>query len=329
MVALLSGGLDSSLVVKLMIDEGLDVLALNFTSPFCTCSPRKNGGCGVAVRTAESLGVELSVIKKGIDYLKIVEKPRFGRGRGLNPCIDCRIYILTKAAEVMRETGAVCVVTGEVLGQRPMSQHRQALDIIERESGLTGRLLRPLSASLLPPTVPEQEGVIRRDRMLGFSGRTRTPQLAMARERGVEVFGCPAGGCLLTEPAIASRLKDIFEHCPGWNEHDALMTTLGRHFRLHPGLKVILGHNEGENARLERIAGPLPVASFTEKAGPTAVLVGRHNEEDLATIGRLLRHFSPKVMDACVEIRLRHDGKQRTWMAGEAATAKEVESWKI
>ncbi|MEI6810146.1 MAG: hypothetical protein WCN95_15615, partial [bacterium] len=132
-LALLSGGLDSAIVVKLMLDQGLSVLALNFISPFCTCSPKKGGGCGVAARSAQSMGVDLRVMKKGMEYLKIVEHPRFGYGRGLNPCIDCRIYILKKAAEVMREVGAVCIVTGEVLGQRPMSQHRRALDIIERE----------------------------------------------------------------------------------------------------------------------------------------------------------------------------------------------------
>lgn len=335
-VALLSGGLDSSLVVKLMLDEGLKVHALNFISPFCTCSPRKNGGCGVAVRTARSLGVELRVMKKGMDYLTIVEHPRFGYGRAVNPCIDCRIYILRKAADVMRETGAVCVVTGEVLGQRPMSQHRHALDLIEKESGLTGRLLRPLSAHLLPPTIPEQEGLIRRDRMLSFSGRSRAPQLAMAKDRGVEVFGCPAGGCLLTDQAIARRLKDVFRCCTGWNEHDALLTTLGRHFRFHDELKVILGHDAAENARLEQMAvggppsrGPLPVVGFVDKAGPTALLVGKHREEDLINIGRLLRHFSPKVTDASVEVCLRLDGGRTAWTANAAATADEVESWRI
>lgn len=328
-IALLSGGLDSCIVVKLMKDQGFNVLALNFISPFCTCSPRKSGGCGVAARAAESMGVDLRVLKKGMEYLRIVEKPRFGYGRGLNPCIDCRIYILKKAAEVMKEIGAVCVVTGEVLGQRPMSQHRQSLDIIERESGLTGRLLRPLSAHLLAPTIPEQEGVIDRAQMLSLSGRTRAPQLAIAKERGVEVFGCPAGGCLLTDPAIARRLKDVFEHCPGWDEHDALLVTLGRHFRLHPELKVILGHNAPENARLEKMARAMPVVSFTEKAGPTALLVGRHTEADLVTIGRLLRHFSPKVTDESVEVRLRCGGVERTWTVGEALAADVVEQLKI
>jgi tRNA-specific 2-thiouridylase len=328
-IALLSGGLASSIVVKLMVDQGLRVLALNFVSPFCTCSPKKDGGCRMAARVAQSMGVELRVMNKGIDYLKIVERPRFGYGRGLNPCIDCRIYILRKAAELMHETGALCVVTGEVLGQRPMSQHRRALDIIERESGLTGRLLRPLSAHLLPPTVPEQQGLIHRDRMLDLNGRSRSPQLALAKGRGVEVFGCPSGGCLLTDPAISRRLKDVFDRCSEWDERDARLTTLGRHFRLHPGLKAILGRDATENARLEQMAGSLTVVSFTQEPGPTAVLRGTHDEKDLVTVGRLLRHFAPKVTEEHVEVRLRGDGWEMSWTAADSATVDEVESWTI
>lgn len=328
-IALLSGGLDSALVVKLMQDQGMNVLALNFTSPFCTCSSRKESGCKLAARVAQSMGVELRVMRKGMDYLRVVERPRFGYGRALNPCIDCRIYILRKAADVMREVGAICVVTGEVLGQRPMSQHRRALNDIERESGLTGRLLRPLSAHHLPPTIPEQEGMIRRDQMLNLSGRARTPQLSIAKERGVEIFGCPSGGCLLTDPAIARRLKDVFDHCPEWTERDAKLTTLGRHFRLRPGLKIILGRDAEENARLEQLAGPLPVLSFAALPGPTAVLRGSYTEQDLVTIGRLLRHFTHKVTTENVEILLQHAGQSTTLIAQDAATANEVKAWAI
>jgi hypothetical protein len=328
-VMLLSGGLDSSLAVRLMLDQGLHVLALNFTSPFCTCSPKKGGGCRMATRVAESMGIELRTMSKGVDYLRIVERPRFGYGRGINPCIDCRIYILRIAAEVMRETGALCVVTGEVLGQRPMSQHRQALDVIERESGLTGRLLRPLSAHLLEPTIPEQEGLIRRDQMLEMNGRSRAPQIALAKERGVEIFGCPSGGCLLTDPIIARRLRDVFDRCPGWDERDARLTTLGRHFRLKPDLKVILGRDASENSRLELMAGPLPVVMFTDEPAPTAVLRGSYDEQDLVTLGRLMRRFAPKVTRDHVEARLKVDGRETTWMAHGRASDEEVASWTL
>ncbi len=328
-VVLLSGGLDSSLAVKLMLDQGLNVLALHFVSPFCTCSPRKQGGCSLAARVAQNMGVKLRVMKKGMDYLRIVERPRFGYGRGLNPCIDCRIYMLRRAAEVMMETGSVCVVTGEVLGQRPMSQHRRALDLIERESGLTGRLLRPLSARLLPATIPEREGLIRRESMLALRGRARTLQLTLAKERKIEGFGCASGGCLLTDPVVARRLKDVFRYCPEWDERDARLTTFGRHFRIHEGLKVILGRNAGENARLEQLTGWLPVVSFRDKPGPTAGLRGVYGEQELAAVGRLLRRFAPKVTEGSVEICLRHNGQKKTWVAHESATTEEVRQWAI
>ncbi len=328
-VALFSGGLDSTLALRLMLEQGVRVLALNFVSPFCKCNPRNSGGCRLAATVARNMGVELRVMSKGLDYLRIVERPRFGYGRGLNPCIDCRVYMLRKAAEVMREIGAVCVVTGEVLGQRPMSQHRRALDLIERESGLAGRLLRPLSAHHLPATIPEREGLIHREKMLDLSGRRRSPQLAMAKARGLEGFGCPSGGCLLTDPTIARRLQDVFDRCTAWDERDARLTTLGRHFRLHPGLKVILGRDAEENARLEQMAGPLPVVSFTRDPGPIAVLRGDCGEGDLATVGRLLRHFAPKATGECIEVCRKHDGQETTWTAHESATADEVKEWAI
>ncbi len=328
-IVLLSGGLDSSVAVRLMLDQGLEVVALNFVSPFCTCSSRKAVGCSLAAQVAQSLGVELRVMAKGLDYLRIVEHPRFGTGRGLNPCIDCRIYMLRKAATLMRELGAVAVVTGEVLGQRPMSQHRRALELIERESGLTGRLLRPLSAHHLSPTIPEQEGLICRERLLDLSGRTRTPQLALAKERGVEIFGCPSGGCLLTDPAIARRLRDVFAYSPDWNERDARLATLGRHFRLHSKLKVILGRDKAENARLEHLAETLPLITPTVATGPSAVLRGTVTATDLDAVGRLIRRFTPKAADTPMTLHMIHAGQETIWTATAAATGDEVKAWTI
>ena len=328
-IALLSGGLDSTLAISAMLDQGIEVLALNFVGPFCTCSPRKPGGCHLASNVARQLGVEIRVMSKGMDYLRVIEKPRFGRGRGLNPCIDCRIFMLRAAAIMMSETGASFVLTGEVLGQRPMSQHRAALDLIERESGLSGRLLRPLSAHLLDETIPEREGLVRRDLLLAIQGRSRSVQIEVARRKGIDIFGCPAGGCLLTDPLIARRMRDVFERCPGWDMRDARLTTLGRHFRIREGLKVILGRDSAENARLSDLAGPLPLAEFSSEPGPTAVLRGDYEESDLAALGSLMRFYAKKARGAGVEIRLRHQDRQHVWLARESATEEQVLGWTI
>src|SRR6266567_8847193 len=179
-LALLSGGLDSTLAVKVMLDQGIAVEALNFTSPFCTCTG-KNAGCkSEAVRVASEFNIPIKVVHKGVEYLEIVRNPRHGYGKGMNPCIDCRIFLLRKAKEYMAECGADFVITGEVLGQRPMSQRRDTLNVIERESGLEGLLLRPLSARHFEPTIPEKEGWVDRDKLLAIEGRSRKKQMNLA-----------------------------------------------------------------------------------------------------------------------------------------------------
>ncbi|MHB8910562.1 MAG: 7-cyano-7-deazaguanine synthase [Syntrophales bacterium] len=255
-VVLLSGGLDSTLAVKMMIEQGIAVTAVHFTSPFCNCSSRKAGCRNEARRVAEEFGVPLRVVVKGMDYLRVVENPPHGHGRGMNPCIDCRIYMLRKVAGMLDELGASFVVTGEVLGQRPMSQHRQAIETIDRESGLAGRILRPLSAHLFPPTLPEEAGIVDRGRLLAISGRSRKPQIELAERFGVRDYPCPAGGCLLTDPDIADRLRDLFTHVPDYAHRDLVLLTVGRHFRMNPDLRVILGRSQEENERISGLAGP-------------------------------------------------------------------------
>jgi hypothetical protein len=292
-IALLSGGLDSSLAVKLMLDQGIEVVALHFTSPFCNCTPKK-AGCGNQAHViAHQLGVEIHTVAKGMDYLSIVKNPPHGHGRGMNPCIDCRIYMLRKAREMMPSFGASFVVTGEVLGQRPMSQRRDAIELIERESGLKGLILRPLSAHLFPPSLPEQEGMVDREKLLSISGRSRKTQIDIAEKVGVTDYPCPAGGCLLTEPVIASRLRDLFTCMPDYAMTDIHLLRVGRHFRIQPALKVVLGRNEAENERISRLTKP-GYALFTPANfnGPAALATGTTNDAEDRLIGEMIARYS-------------------------------------
>jgi hypothetical protein len=297
-IALLSGGLDSSLAVKLMIDQGIDVTAVHFTSPFCNCTSKKAGCKNQARAIARELGVEIQVIAKGMDYLAIVKDPPHGHGRGMNPCIDCRIYMLRKVKEKMAALGASFVVTGEVLGQRPMSQHRNAIELIERESGLKGLILRPLSAHLFPPSLPEQQGIVDREKLLSITGRSRKIQIDLADKLGIKDYPCPAGGCLLTDLIIAARLRDLFTCAPGFDMADLHLLRVGRHFRVHPALKIILGRNEAENERISALAKP-GFTLFTPEnfKGPAALARAIPDEREDRLIGEMIARYSKDSSD--------------------------------
>lgn len=244
-IALLSGGLDSTLAVKMLLDQGIDVEAINFVSPFCQCG---RGGCS-STETANRLNIPLKIMNVGSDYLRIVRNPVHGYGKHMNPCIDCRIFMLKKAKKYARQTGAAFLCTGEVLGQRPMSQHRQALDMIEEEAGLKGKILRPLSAKLLPETIAEKKGLVNREKLLDIEGRSRKPQLQMAKEAAITNYPCPAGGCLLTDKEFAAKIRDLFQHKARISLKDVLLLKTGRHFRFGKN-KIIVGRNEPENNAL-------------------------------------------------------------------------------
>jgi tRNA-uridine 2-sulfurtransferase len=201
---------------------------------------------------------------------------------------------------MMEELGASFVVTGEVLGQRPMSQHRQAIELIDKESGLAGRILRPLSAHHFPPTQPEMEGIVDRARLLSISGRSRKTQIALAEELGVRDYPCPAGGCLLTDPEIAARLRDLFAYVPGYTHRDLVLLTLGRHFRLNPSLRVVLGRTQEENERLLALAVPGDNVFMPEDfRGPTALAAGDCDPAAEMTIGKMIPAYSQDDLEAC------------------------------
>jgi len=310
-LALVSGGLDSALAVRVLLDQGVSVTALHFVSVF---SPGRDPAGRLAAReVTRALGVPLIVKDATRAMLGFVPEPRYGWGRHVNPCIDCRVHHLREAKAMLKNLGAQYVATGEVLGQRPMSQHREALTRVERESGLEGLVLRPLSALNLDPTVPEREGWVDRARLLGISGRGRSEQNDLARRWGLTGYTAPAGGCLLTDPNFAWKMQDLLNWEGALTPRDAHLMKLGRHFRLaclracdsahrqadsRLPARVVVGRNERENAKLVtfRRAGDWLLVAAGGRS-PETLLVGSGDaapdsmRNSLSTAARLTARY--------------------------------------
>lgn len=325
-ILLLSGGLDSGLTGKILLSFGIEVVALHATSPFCRCTT-KSMGCSAAKRMAEQLGIPLTTIPKGEAYWELVKHPRFGHGSGVNPCIDCRIHVFSLARRFMEEAGASFVATGEVLGQRPMSQHRRAMDLIERESGLTDRLLRPLSARFFPPIQAEREGLVPRSMLLSIEGRSRKPQMELARGLALGDYPCPAGGCLLTDSQFACRVREMLAHEPDSHLADACLLMHGRHYRLPDNSRVVVGRNEKDNQHIAALARPGDaLLTPAEGTGPTALCRPGSAAAIQATAGLIVRYGK-----AVSQISLTTPGTPFTQRLGAIAPldAALAESWRI
>jgi tRNA U34 2-thiouridine synthase MnmA/TrmU len=278
------------LAVRLVLDQGIQVEALNFVTPFCQCN--RNGRCE-ALAVAEQFGIPCKTIAVTDEFFDLIRQPAHGYGSGMNPCLDCRILMFSKARQRMEETGADFVFTGEVVGQRPMSQRRNAMQIIERESNLTGRLLRPLCARHLPPTIPEQEGTVDRQQLLAISGRSRKPQIELSEEHGISDYPCPAGGCLLTDPGFARRMRDLVDHATHFGLNDVQLLKVGRHFRLAPDAKAIVGRNHQENERLSALAHADDVLFEVQDWGsPTTLLRGEGGAAEYRLAAAITTRYS-------------------------------------
>ncbi|MGC8844083.1 MAG: tRNA 4-thiouridine(8) synthase ThiI, partial [bacterium] len=263
------------------------------------------------VKTAREWGIPLLEIDITDDILKLLKAPPHGFGSQMNPCIDCHALMLRKAKEIMEEVGASFVATGEVLGERPMSQNREALRIVEKESGLEGLLLRPLSAKLLPPTIPEKEGWVDREKLLDIKGRSRKRQLELAEKWGIKDYPFPAGGCLLTDPQFSKRLKDLLDNKELTKENVVLLK-LGRHFRLRKGVKLVVGRNKDENERIREFAreGGILLRAYSHK-GPDGLLRGDgFDEEDIELAGKIIARYSDIEGGEKMKIKIEGDGEK-------------------
>ena len=298
-LSLMSGGLDSQLAVRVLQNAGAYVEAVCFSTPFFDISAAK--------AAAAALGVKLHVVDFTDDEIALVENPPHGFGGAMNPCIDCHALMIRRAGELMEKLGYDFVATGEVQGQRPMSQNRQSLGIVEKCSGLKGRLVRPMSAKLLEPTIPEQEGKLDREKLLDISGRGRERQIALAAEFGIVDYPSPAGGCKLTEEGFCRKLKDLKDHEGLGDRRLVELLLVGRRFRFPDGSSVNLGRDRNDNQVLKGLVtedgsamigrdNDVPrapvVVSPVNVPGPTAFIPDLKSEADLTMTCELVCAYS-------------------------------------
>jgi len=290
--ALLPGGLDSTLAIKTMQKQGFEVSAVAIKTPFCDFDCGR--GCGFEIREkADNLGVNLKTVYLGDEYIEMLKHPKHGFGSGMNPCIDCRAMMFEAGKKHMEEIGAEFIISGEVLGQRPMSQFAPALKKIEKLSNLEGKIVRPLSAALLPATDPEKNGLIKRKDLGMIRGRSRKEQLKMAKEFGIDDPPNAGGGCLLTDPAFSLRAIDLFKHIETPTTNDIDLLKIGRHFRLDQNTKLIVGRNKDENEIMHALALSNDILlEAKEHVGPTTLLRGNGIEKHIEFSAKITLRYS-------------------------------------
>jgi tRNA U34 2-thiouridine synthase MnmA/TrmU len=336
-IGLISGGLDSTLAARVLLEQGIDVVGLHFSTGFCMNDHRRalarpdeearrmrNEG----LRAGADLGIPVEVLDAGEAYLRMVLKPKHGYGRFANPCIDCRIFMIHGAADYLREHGGDFVFTGEVLGQRPMSQHMQAMRTIERECGIEGFLLRPLSAQHLPETEPEKRGWVDRGRLLAISGRSRKEQTSLATRFGLSDFPQPSGGCcFLADENFARRFHDKRQHgSPETIRKDEIiLLKVGRHFRLNPEVKIIVARDASENRFLERFTEPGWRFEALDCGSPITLTEGEPDEATRRLIASITARYSDRRHEPLVEVSARRgDHEERLMVPPVADSALEA-----
>ena len=287
-LGLCSGGLDSILAGVLLRSQGIEVEWISFETPFFTAAKAR--------KASRLTGIPLAVKPIYADYMTMLRNPPAGYGKQMNPCMDCHTMMFRLAGEIMRARGFDFLFSGEVLGQRPMSQTKPSLRYVEKHSGMAGYILRPLSAKLLPETVPEQQGRVDREKLLDIHGRGRKDQIALAQTFGISDYPAPAGGCLLTDKGFSTRLKDLFDHVGECTEAEVHLLKFGRHFRLNPQAKLIVGRTEKDNESILTYHDPQheTVLDVRDYPSPIGLLQGARGAQHRSPGGRHLHRLQPR-----------------------------------
>lgn len=295
-LGLCSGGLDSRLAAKILQDQGIDVALITFETPFFSAAKAREA--------ASQLSLPLSVLNITDAYLKMLRNPPCGYGKNMNPCMDCHALMFRTAGGIMRAEGADFLFSGEVLGQRPMSQTRQSLRYVEKHSGYDGYIVRPLSARLLTETMPEKEGLVDREQLLDISGRGRKRQMTLASELGITDYPAPAGGCLLTDVGYSKRLKDLFEHEDTSSESDLHLLKYGRHLRLASGAKIIVGRTQSDNNFLEQYHDPSKdhLLRLYQRPGPIVLVTAGADSATVRLAASLCVGYSKAPQNTSVQV---------------------------
>ena len=339
-VALISGGLDSMLAAKVVLDQGVHVEGINFFTGFCVeghthairkkdkTRPKRNN----ALWVAEQLGIQLHIIDIIEEYKDIVINPKHGYGANLNPCLDCKIFMVGKAREWIKKNGFDFVITGEVLGQRPMSQRKDTMPVVARESGADDLLLRPLCAKNLAPTLPEREGWVERQDLHGFSGRGRKPQMALAQKFEIEDYAQPAGGCcFLTDKNYAKKLSDLWsaQGHKNYELDDIMLLKVGRHLRPRPNFKMIIAREEGESKFLQGYKKIFVYMQTTSHNGPLVLIDGKPGQDDLALAARITARYSQGREAESVQVSVVSDGVEQNFSVIPLPPQQIPQNWHI
>ena len=323
-VSLISGGLDSMLATRAIMEQGIHVEGINFFTGFCVeghthairqkdkQKPKRNN----ALWVAEQLGIKLHIVDVIEPYKEVLLNPKHGYGANMNPCLDCKCFMVGKALQWMREHDFDFIITGEVVGQRPKSQRRHTMPIVQEESGAGDLLVRPLCAKKLPPTLPEREGWIDRDKLFEFSGRSRKPQFALAQDYGFKDYATPAGGCcFLTDENYSRKLVDMWQARAerDYELDDIMLLKVGRHIRPRPHFKLIVGREEGENKFMEGYRKLYTYLISKSHTGPLVLIDGALNDDDLQLAAQITARFGHGKNAEQVEIEAHFtDGGSKT-----------------